>query len=123
MARFAAELGLAEPALPWHSARQRPAELAASLGIVAGTAAKIGGDVVLLSQTEVGEVAEAAARGEVGVHHAAQAQPGARRRGGHGREAWHRPRAGRARARSAPSMSAPPEAGRPSGRPLPTCSP
>ena len=66
MARFAAELGLAEPALPWHTARQRPAELAASLGIVAGTAAKIGGDVVLLSQTEVGEVAEAAAPGRGG---------------------------------------------------------
>lgn len=63
VARFAAELGLAEPTVPWHTARQRVAELAATLGIVAGTAAKIGGDVVLLAQTEVGEVTEALAPG------------------------------------------------------------
>lgn len=66
LTQFAGELGLAEPALPWHTARQRVAELAAALGIVAGTAAKIGGDVVLLAQTEVGEVAEALAPGRGG---------------------------------------------------------
>ena len=52
------ELGLAEPLLPWHANRQRVAELAAALAAVAGAAAKVGHDLVLLAQTEVGEVAD-----------------------------------------------------------------
>jgi 3-carboxy-cis,cis-muconate cycloisomerase len=56
---FAEELDLAEPALPWHVHRGRIAELAGALGAVASASAKIGLDVVLLAQTEVGEVAEA----------------------------------------------------------------
>jgi 3-carboxy-cis,cis-muconate cycloisomerase len=56
---YAGELGLAEPPLPWHANRQRVAEVAAALTAVAGAAAKVGRDVVLLAQTEVGEVAEA----------------------------------------------------------------
>jgi len=56
---FAEELDLAEPALPWHAHRGRIAELAGALGSIAAAAAKIGLDVVLLAQTEVGEVAEA----------------------------------------------------------------
>lgn len=56
--RFAAELGLAEPPLPWHTNRVRVAELGSALAVLAGAAAKIGLDVVLLAQTEVGEVAE-----------------------------------------------------------------
>jgi 3-carboxy-cis,cis-muconate cycloisomerase len=55
---FADELGLAEPLLPWHTDRQRIADLAAALDIAAGVAAKIGGDIVLLAQSEVGEVVE-----------------------------------------------------------------
>jgi 3-carboxy-cis,cis-muconate cycloisomerase len=46
--------------LPWPSNRQRLAELGAALDACAGAAAKIGRDVVLLAQSEVGEVAEAA---------------------------------------------------------------
>jgi 3-carboxy-cis,cis-muconate cycloisomerase len=65
-ARFAAHLGLAEPPLPWHTARQRVAALAAALGIAAGTAAKIAGDIALLMQTEVAEVAEPGAPGRGG---------------------------------------------------------
>jgi 3-carboxy-cis,cis-muconate cycloisomerase len=57
---YARELGLADPALPWHANRQRVAELGAALDACAGAAAKIGRDVVLLAQSEVGEVAEAA---------------------------------------------------------------
>lgn len=57
---FAEELGLAEPALPWHVHRGRVAELAGALAAVASASAKIGLDVVLLAQTEVGEVSEAA---------------------------------------------------------------
>jgi 3-carboxy-cis,cis-muconate cycloisomerase len=55
---FAQALELAEPSLPWHTNRQRIAELGAFLGIAAGAAAKIGGDLVLLAQSEVAEVAE-----------------------------------------------------------------
>jgi 3-carboxy-cis,cis-muconate cycloisomerase len=55
---FAEELGLAEPLLPWHSDRQRFAELATALGLASAAAAKVGSDVVLLAQSEVAEVAE-----------------------------------------------------------------
>ena len=56
---FAARLGLHEPALPWHTRRTPIVDLAGALAGAAGAAAKIGADVVLLAQTEVGEVAEA----------------------------------------------------------------
>lgn len=55
---FAGELGLAEPTLPWHTSRTPVAELGAALDVAAGTAAKAGLDVLLLAQTEVGEVRE-----------------------------------------------------------------
>jgi 3-carboxy-cis,cis-muconate cycloisomerase len=58
--RYAEELELVVPALPWHANRQRVAELGAAVDAAAGAAAKIGRDIVLLAQTEVGEVAEAA---------------------------------------------------------------
>jgi 3-carboxy-cis,cis-muconate cycloisomerase len=54
--RYAAELGLAEPALPWHSNRVRVAELVDALALVAGACGKIARDVILLAQTEVAEV-------------------------------------------------------------------
>jgi 3-carboxy-cis,cis-muconate cycloisomerase len=59
VAAFAAELGLAEPVLPWHTVRTRPAELAGALGEAAGVIGKIARDVILLAQTEVAEVSEA----------------------------------------------------------------
>jgi 3-carboxy-cis,cis-muconate cycloisomerase len=59
-AQIARELGLSEALpLPWHSNRGRVAEIGSALAIAAGAAAKIALDVVLLSQTEVGEVSEA----------------------------------------------------------------
>ncbi|MDA8372247.1 MAG: 3-carboxy-cis,cis-muconate cycloisomerase [Nocardiopsaceae bacterium] len=58
VAAFAAELGLAEPELPWHTDRGRIAELAGALAQVCGAAGKAAGDIVLLAQTEVGEVTE-----------------------------------------------------------------
>jgi len=57
VARLADELGLPAPDLPWHAERDRIARVAAAVGIVAGAMSKIAGDVVLLAQTEVGEVA------------------------------------------------------------------
>jgi 3-carboxy-cis,cis-muconate cycloisomerase len=63
MALLAEELGLAVPDLPWHAERDRVADVAAAMGVLAGSMAKIAGDVLLLTQTEVAEVAES---GEVG---------------------------------------------------------
>jgi 3-carboxy-cis,cis-muconate cycloisomerase len=57
---LAEELDLAAPPAPWQTDRGLVAELGAALAIASGSAAKIALDVVLLSQTEVGEVAEAA---------------------------------------------------------------
>ena len=56
---FARQLQLEEPVVPWHAHRWPVAELAAALDAAASAAAKIGLDVVLLAQTEVGEVSEA----------------------------------------------------------------
>jgi 3-carboxy-cis,cis-muconate cycloisomerase len=64
--RFAAELGLCEPALPWHTDRVRVAELAGALGTAAGAMGKVALDVTLLAQTELGEVTEAAGDGRGG---------------------------------------------------------
>jgi 3-carboxy-cis,cis-muconate cycloisomerase len=57
---YAAELDLPEPALPWHTRRTPFLDLAGALATTATALGKIAGDVVLLAQTEVGEVAEAA---------------------------------------------------------------
>ncbi|MGC5010829.1 3-carboxy-cis,cis-muconate cycloisomerase [Streptosporangium sp. DT93] len=55
---LAAELGLTEAIVPWHTDRTPVARLACALGVSSGTLAKIANDVKLLSQTEVAEVAE-----------------------------------------------------------------
>ena len=55
---FARELDLAEPVAPWHTDRTRVAEVGGALSLVAGALGKISLDVILLSQTEVAEVAE-----------------------------------------------------------------
>src|SRR6266446_691846 len=53
-----AELGLGQPDIAWHTARDRVAEVGCFLGLVTGTLGKIATDVKLLMQTEVGEVFE-----------------------------------------------------------------
>jgi 3-carboxy-cis,cis-muconate cycloisomerase len=63
---LAQRLDLEEPALPWHTARLRIADLGAALALTAGALEKIALDVVLLSQTEVGEVAEPSGGGRGG---------------------------------------------------------
>ena len=63
---LAEELGLPVPEMPWHTERDRIAEIATSLGVVAGAMSKIAGDIVLLAQTEVGEVTEGAVSGKGG---------------------------------------------------------
>ena len=58
---LADELDLAVPVLAWHTARLPVADLAGALGTAAGVVGKVALDVVLLAQTEVGEVAEGVA--------------------------------------------------------------
>jgi 3-carboxy-cis,cis-muconate cycloisomerase len=65
-AGYAGELGLAEPALPWHTNRARVAELAGALGAAAGVLGKLALDVTLLAQTEVAEANEPAEGGRGG---------------------------------------------------------
>src|SRR5579875_2228923 len=57
-ALLAEELGLALPALPWHTDRLRIIDLAAALSRVTAALGKIARDVTLLAQSEVGEVSE-----------------------------------------------------------------
>jgi len=63
---LAEELDLAVPEMPWHTERDRVGELAGQLGVLAGGMGKIATDIVLMAQTEVGEVTEAAAPGKGG---------------------------------------------------------
>lgn len=60
---LAERLDLAEPVVPWHTARGRVAELGTALAIAAGTMGKVALDIALLMQTEVGEVSEPAEPG------------------------------------------------------------
>ncbi|MDA8117309.1 MAG: lyase family protein [Actinomycetota bacterium] len=67
--RFADKLGLAAPALSWHTNRVRVATLGSALAILAGAAGKVAGDIILLSQDELGEVAEGAPGGSSAMPH------------------------------------------------------
>lgn len=68
-AAFAAETGLAEPALPWHTLRTPVADLGSALAFAAGALGKIGEDVALLSRTEIGEVREGGGGGSSAMPH------------------------------------------------------
>ncbi|HYW91201.1 MAG TPA: 3-carboxy-cis,cis-muconate cycloisomerase [Gammaproteobacteria bacterium] len=65
-AALADELSLSLPHVPWHTHRDRLAELAATLGLVTGTLGKMARDVSLLMQTEVGEALEPGGPGRGG---------------------------------------------------------
>jgi 3-carboxy-cis,cis-muconate cycloisomerase len=58
LSEFARELDLGEPVIPWHTDRARVAKVGGALSLAAGVLGKISLDVILLSQTEVGEVEE-----------------------------------------------------------------
>ncbi len=66
VAALAARLGLGVADIAWHTERSRVAEAAAALGLACGVLGKIGRDLTLLAQSEVGEVTEAAAPGRGG---------------------------------------------------------
>jgi 3-carboxy-cis,cis-muconate cycloisomerase len=53
---YARELDLPEATVPWHTNRVRVAELGSALALACGVTSKIGLDLELLTQTEVGEV-------------------------------------------------------------------
>jgi 3-carboxy-cis,cis-muconate cycloisomerase len=57
--RVAELLGLGSSAVPWHVARDSPAEFGLVCALLAGTCARFAREVVDLSRTEIGEVAEA----------------------------------------------------------------
>jgi 3-carboxy-cis,cis-muconate cycloisomerase len=66
LGEFARELDLVEPTVPWHTDRCRIAEVGGALSLLAGVLGKISLDVILMAQTEVGEVAEPAGEGRGG---------------------------------------------------------
>ncbi|MFI6322423.1 3-carboxy-cis,cis-muconate cycloisomerase [Nonomuraea sp. NPDC050556] len=68
-AAFAAQLGLAEPALPWHVLRTPIADLAGALAFTTGALGKLAADVLVLSRTEIGEVSEGVGGGSSSMPH------------------------------------------------------
>ncbi|MFG2139723.1 3-carboxy-cis,cis-muconate cycloisomerase [Streptomyces sp. NPDC048650] len=71
VAAYAAETGLVEPALPWHTLRTPLADLAGALAFTAGALGKLAADVLTLCRTEIGELAEGAAGGSSAMPHKA----------------------------------------------------
>jgi 3-carboxy-cis,cis-muconate cycloisomerase len=63
---LASDLKLRVPSIPWHTHRDRFAEVATALGLLVGTLGKIARDISLLAQTEVGEILEPTASGRGG---------------------------------------------------------
>jgi 3-carboxy-cis,cis-muconate cycloisomerase len=55
---FCEELGLGQPSMTWHVARDGMAEAVTLLGLITGTLGKIATDIMMMSATEFGEVSE-----------------------------------------------------------------
>lgn len=68
---YAREVGLAAPALPWHTLRTPVADLAGCLAFTAGALGKFAVDVLTLSRTEIGEVSEGSGGGSSAMPHKA----------------------------------------------------
>lgn len=64
--RMATDLGLALPAMPWHTQRDEWVRLGMEIAVLVGNLGKIATDLSLLAQGEIGELAEPAARGRGG---------------------------------------------------------
>jgi 3-carboxy-cis,cis-muconate cycloisomerase len=63
---LADELRLSLPCVPWHTHRDRIAEIATTLGLCTGTLGKIARDISLHAQTEIAELSEPIAEGRGG---------------------------------------------------------
>jgi 3-carboxy-cis,cis-muconate cycloisomerase len=61
LSELSKELRLGAPGLPWHTQRDNFAELGGWLSLLGGSLGKLAQDVILLCQSEVGELAEAPA--------------------------------------------------------------
>ncbi|MFG2944783.1 3-carboxy-cis,cis-muconate cycloisomerase [Streptomyces adustus] len=70
-AAYARELGLRDPLLPWHTLRTPIADLAGTLAFTAGALGKTAVDVLTLTRTEIGEVAEGGGGGSSAMPHKA----------------------------------------------------
>nr|WP_202538192.1 3-carboxy-cis,cis-muconate cycloisomerase [Streptomyces sp. SID8379] len=68
---YATELGLSAPELPWHVLRTPVADLGGALAFAAGALGKTAVDVLILSRTEIGELAEGAGGGSSAMPHKA----------------------------------------------------
>ncbi|MFE7601240.1 3-carboxy-cis,cis-muconate cycloisomerase [Streptomyces sp. NPDC057494] len=66
---YARELGLAAPDLPWHTLRTPVADLGTALAFTTAALGKPAADVLLLSRTETGEVAEGEGGGSSAMPH------------------------------------------------------
>jgi 3-carboxy-cis,cis-muconate cycloisomerase len=56
--QLALELGLSEPLITWHAARDNIAEIINFLALVGGSLGKMAFDIILMSSNEIGEVSE-----------------------------------------------------------------
>ena len=65
-AAMAQDLGLSAPEAPWHTDRAEWIALGCELGLLVGSLGKIGRDLALLGQYEIGEVAEPSEPGRGG---------------------------------------------------------
>ena len=63
---LADELQLTLPAIPWHTHRDRIAEVGTTLGLLTGTLGKIARDISLHAQTEIAELSEPSSPGRGG---------------------------------------------------------
>jgi 3-carboxy-cis,cis-muconate cycloisomerase len=63
---LARQLNLAAPLMPWHAQRDNLAEFAGWLSLVTGSLAKMAQDIILMAQTEVGELGESGEQGRGG---------------------------------------------------------
>src|SRR5262245_31167566 len=63
---LADELRLGAPVMPWHAQRDNLVEFAGWLSLLTGSLGKMAQDIILLAQTEVGEVSESEEEGRGG---------------------------------------------------------
>jgi len=68
-AALARQLELNVPEMPWHTHRDRIADVSAALGIACGSLGKIGRDLTLLAQSEVAEAVDTGGGGSSSMPH------------------------------------------------------
>jgi 3-carboxy-cis,cis-muconate cycloisomerase len=66
VSELARDLGLCEPALPWHTDRQRVLEISDAYAAIGPAAAKIATDVITMASSDVGELREGGEAGRGG---------------------------------------------------------